>query len=97
MRVESIGREAFYELQEPMMRFCLEVKKQRGQPIKLFVDFLRCWYTREELWQRLGMEPHVRYRENKGDKRILLELAIEERKLLEDVLNVNEPRQLSEV
>ncbi|MBD2503231.1 tetratricopeptide repeat protein [Anabaena azotica] len=52
---EAIGRESFYELQEPLMRFCLEVKKQRGEPIRLFIDFLRLWYTREELQQRLGL------------------------------------------
>ncbi len=51
---EAIGRESFYELREPLMRFCLEVKKQRGEAIRLFVDFLRLWYTRQELQQRLG-------------------------------------------
>ncbi|MBP5977713.1 tetratricopeptide repeat protein [Brasilonema sp. CT11] len=51
---EFIGRESFYELHEPLMRFCLEVKKQRDEPIRLFIDFLRIWYTRTELQQRLG-------------------------------------------
>jgi len=51
----AIGRESFYELREPLMRFCLEVKKQRGEPIRLFVDFLRIWYTRTELQERLPM------------------------------------------
>ena len=50
---EIIGRESFYELQEPLMRICLEVKKHRGEPIKLFVDFLRVWYTQDELKQQL--------------------------------------------
>ncbi|MEQ9667755.1 tetratricopeptide repeat protein [Coleofasciculus sp. G2-EDA-02] len=50
---DAIGRESFYEMREPLMRFCLEVKKQRGEPIQLFVDFLRIWYTKEELLQRL--------------------------------------------
>lgn len=54
---ESIGRESFYELQEPLMRICLEVKKQRGKPIKLFIDFLRIWYTKEELQERLLQLP----------------------------------------
>lgn len=49
---DTIGRESFYELREPLMRFCLEVKKQRGEPIQLFVDFLRIWYERFELEQR---------------------------------------------
>jgi tetratricopeptide (TPR) repeat protein len=55
LRSEPIGRESYYELREPLMRFCLEVKKQRGKPIRLFVDFLRIWYTRTELQQRLEM------------------------------------------
>jgi tetratricopeptide (TPR) repeat protein len=55
LRSEPLGRESYYELREPLMRFCLEMKKQRGEPIRLFVDFLRLWYTREELQQRLEM------------------------------------------
>ena len=47
------GRESFYELREVLMRFCMEVKKQRGEPIQLFVDFLRLWYTKQELQERL--------------------------------------------
>lgn len=43
------GRESYYELCEPLMRLCMEVKKQRGEPISLFVNFLRIWYTRPEL------------------------------------------------
>jgi tetratricopeptide (TPR) repeat protein len=35
------------------MRICIEVKKHRGRPIRLFVDFLRIWYSQEELLQRL--------------------------------------------
>ncbi len=50
---EAIGRESYYELREVLMRFCLEVKKQRGETIQLFVDFLRLWYSRKELQQRL--------------------------------------------
>jgi tetratricopeptide (TPR) repeat protein len=48
-----IGRESHYELMEPLLRLSLEVKKQRGEPIRLFVDFLRFWYTKPELEQRL--------------------------------------------
>lgn len=54
---ESQGRESFYELQEPLMRICLEAKKQRGEPIKLFIDFLRIWYTEDELKTRLQQLP----------------------------------------
>lgn len=45
----AIGRESYYELNEPLMRICLEVKKHRGEPLRLFVEFLRCWYTHPEL------------------------------------------------
>ena len=55
VKTEEIGRESWYELREPLMRFCLEVKKQRNEPIRLFVDFLRVWYTKAELQQRLGL------------------------------------------
>ncbi|PHX53618.1 hypothetical protein CP500_020555 [Tychonema bourrellyi FEM_GT703] len=55
VKKEEIGRESWYELREPLLRFCLEVKKQRNQPIRLIVDFIRVWYTREELQQRLGL------------------------------------------
>jgi tetratricopeptide (TPR) repeat protein len=50
-----IGRESYYELREPLMRMCLGVKKQRGQPVRLFVDFLRYWYSPDELQQRLAL------------------------------------------
>lgn len=54
---ETVGRESFYELREPLMRFCMEVKKQRGKAIRLFIDFLRIWYTKDELKQRLKILP----------------------------------------
>lgn len=57
VNAETVGRESFYELREPLMRFCMEVKKQRGEVIRLFVDFLRIWYTKEELKQRLEILP----------------------------------------
>lgn len=43
------GRESYYELCEPLMRLCMEVKKQRGEPIGLFVEMLQIWYSEEEL------------------------------------------------
>ncbi|MEA5497464.1 tetratricopeptide repeat protein [Limnoraphis robusta Tam1] len=50
---EAVGRESYYEVKETMMRFCLEVKKQQGEPIKLIISFLLLWYTPIELQQRL--------------------------------------------
>lgn len=57
VRSESMGRESYYELREVLMRFCLEVKKQRGEPISLIVDLLRIWYTRKELQELLKSLP----------------------------------------
>jgi len=48
VRFERRGRESWYELREPLMRLVLEVKESRGNPIRLIVDFLRCWYSRAE-------------------------------------------------
>jgi tetratricopeptide (TPR) repeat protein len=49
VRAESLGRESYYELREPLMRLCIEVKKSRGEPIRLLIEFLRAWHSREEL------------------------------------------------
>lgn len=49
-----VGRETYYELREPLMRLSFEVKRQRGGPIRLFVDFLRFWYSRYEMEQSLA-------------------------------------------
>ena len=53
------GRESLYEISEPLMRICVEVKdNQRLQPLRLLVDFLRVWYDDHELKNRLGqIEP----------------------------------------
>jgi DNA polymerase III delta prime subunit len=49
VRSTEVGRESYYELCEPLMRLCMEVKKQRGEPVSLFVEMLRIWYTEEHL------------------------------------------------
>ena len=53
------GRESLYEISEPMMRICVEVKdNQLYQPLRLLVDFLRVWYEDHELKNLLReMEP----------------------------------------
>ena len=49
------GRESLYELAEPLMRLSMQVKDTRDhQPLELIVDFLRVWYDREDLEQRLA-------------------------------------------
>jgi tetratricopeptide (TPR) repeat protein len=56
----AMGRESFYELREPLMRMGMDVKKQRGQPVRLFVEFLRYWYQPGELEARLELlQPHA--------------------------------------
>ncbi len=54
VRADQAGRESYYELREPLMRISREVKKLRGEPTRLLVEFLRAWYSRAELnsWAR---------------------------------------------
>ncbi len=48
------GRESLYEIAEPLMRICVEVKEnQSNAPLRILVDFLRIWYDRQELTDRL--------------------------------------------
>lgn len=49
VRAEERGRMSYYELREPLMRLCMEVKQQRGEPLSLFVDILRIWHSQDEL------------------------------------------------
>jgi tetratricopeptide (TPR) repeat protein len=49
VKAEAIGRESFYDIAESLMRICLGVKKERGEPLRLMVDFLRVWYPKTEL------------------------------------------------
>jgi DNA-binding transcriptional ArsR family regulator len=51
----GVGRQSYYELHEPLMRLCIEVKKHRGEPIRLLVDFLLLWYSPAELQLRLAL------------------------------------------
>jgi tetratricopeptide (TPR) repeat protein len=49
----SVGRESRYELAEPLMRLCVEVKDPQREPIRLIVEFLRIWYDRAGVEARL--------------------------------------------
>jgi hypothetical protein len=42
------GRESYYELREPVMRLCLDVKDAHAKPIRLIVEFLRGWYEEND-------------------------------------------------
>jgi DNA-binding transcriptional ArsR family regulator len=49
VRSHDRGRESWYELSEPLMRLSIEIKENRGAPIRLLVDFLRSWYRQSDL------------------------------------------------
>lgn len=57
VRSATRGRESLYELTEPLMRLAMELKENRGGPVRLIVDFLRVWYSRNELHDRLRTLP----------------------------------------
>ena len=57
-----VGRNTYCELSEPLMRICIEVKDNKTQHFRLFVEFLRYWFTSRELEQRhvaLQREPNA--------------------------------------
>ncbi|MCW3097020.1 MAG: repeat-containing protein [Chthonomonadaceae bacterium] len=54
VRKTPVGRESLYELREPLLRMIIEVKRGRGEPVRLIVDFLRRWYNRRERQERLS-------------------------------------------
>ena len=49
---KRVGRNTFCELSEPLMRVCMEVKDNKTQHFRLFVEFLRHWFTARELQER---------------------------------------------
>lgn len=52
------GKETFYELAEPLLRICFEVKENRGGPVKLFIDFLGNLYSAQEIKKKY-MQYHI--------------------------------------
>jgi len=61
VRRNSVGREACYELNEPLLRLVLDVKEGRDRPLPLIVSFLRGWYEAEQLRQLQEKAPeHAR-------------------------------------
>ncbi len=53
VRSEKRGKESYYDMAEPLMRLCLEVMKQRGEPLKLVASFLRVWWSDSILRDKL--------------------------------------------
>ena len=66
------GRNAFCEFSEPLMRICMEVKDNKTQHFRLFVEFLRDWFTTGELERR-----HSAFR-NSGQTACLDRVHVEE-------------------
>jgi len=54
LRKTVVGRQSFYELREPLLRLVIEVKRGRGEPVRLIVDFLRRWYDRSVRKEKLS-------------------------------------------
>ena len=52
------GRNTFCELSEPLMRICIEVKDNKTQHFRLFVEFLRHWFSARELERRHAALQH---------------------------------------
>ena len=52
------GRNTYCELSEPLMRICIEVKDNKTQHFRLFVEFLRHWFTARELERRHAAFQH---------------------------------------
>lgn len=46
---KRFGRYTYCELSEPLMRICIEVKDNKTRYFRLFVEFLRHWFTTREL------------------------------------------------
>ena len=53
VRSEKRGKESYYDMAEPLMRLCLEVKNQRGRPLKLVARFLKAWFPEDKLQANL--------------------------------------------
>jgi tetratricopeptide (TPR) repeat protein len=50
-------RRTHWELREPLMRLCLDVKRSRGEPLRIVVEFLREWYGTRLLDETIGLAP----------------------------------------
>jgi tetratricopeptide (TPR) repeat protein len=76
---EQHGRESWYELAEPLMRICIDVKDNRTRHLRTFVELMRRWFSADEMRDRLGVierEPGMR----RPVDRLHLEAALEETK-----------------
>ena len=63
VRSEKRGKESYYDISEPLMRLCLEVKNQHGRPLRLLARFLRAWFPVTELESKLNGNNNARVSE----------------------------------
>ncbi len=49
VRSQKVGRESYYEIAEPLMRLCFEVKKHSEEPLRFFIGIAQTLYYRDEL------------------------------------------------
>lgn len=47
-------RASWYDLTEPLLRYHLQYREDRGEPLRLIVEFLRGFYSRERLLEELA-------------------------------------------
>jgi DNA-binding transcriptional ArsR family regulator len=69
------GRESLYELAEPLMRLCWEVKESRGEPIRLLVDFLRAWFDQPALEELQAAPDEIK--DNTDDPAFLFHIVLQ--------------------
>lgn len=75
----SHGRETFYELTEPLLRICIDVKDNRTRHLRTFVELMRHWFSVGDMEERLkGLE--IGLRDQRPVDRMHLEVALEETK-----------------
>jgi tetratricopeptide (TPR) repeat protein/DNA-binding MarR family transcriptional regulator len=54
------SRLSYWELQEPLMRLCLDVKQARSEPLRMVVEFLRAWYGPRLLDELMKLPPEAK-------------------------------------
>ena len=50
-------RASYYEPREPLLKHCLELKSNKGEPLSLIVSFLASWYSILELMNQVDQSP----------------------------------------
>ncbi|MBU0754748.1 MAG: MarR family transcriptional regulator [Planctomycetes bacterium] len=48
VRATSVGRDAYYEVRDPLMRLCITMKLDQGRAVRNLITFLRDWHGDRE-------------------------------------------------